>query len=51
MDGDYSNPELRPMVRGGLKYFVAPSFNLSVSTNIFSLANKIYWMQVTLHLI
>ncbi|OAB25643.1 curli production assembly/transport component CsgG [Flavobacterium fryxellicola] len=40
MDGDYSNPELRPMVRGGLKYFVAPSFNLSVSTNIFSLANK-----------
>lgn len=40
MDGDYSNPELRLMGRGALKYFLTPSFNLSASTNIFELANK-----------
>ena len=40
MDGDYSNPEFRPMARGALKYYITPSFNLSASTNVFKLANK-----------
>jgi curli biogenesis system outer membrane secretion channel CsgG len=40
MDGDYSNPLLRPMGRGALKYFLTPSFNLSASTNVINLANK-----------
>ena len=40
MDGDYVNPLLRPMVRGALKYFFTPSFNLSASTNAIKLANE-----------
>lgn len=40
MDGDYSNPESRPMAKGALKYFFIPAINLSASTNIFKLANK-----------
>jgi curli production assembly/transport component CsgG len=39
LDGDYVNPELRPMFRGALKYFISPSINLSASTNVFKLAN------------
>jgi curli production assembly/transport component CsgG len=41
MDGDYGNAELRPMARGVLKYFFTPSFNVSASTNVFQLVNKI----------
>lgn len=40
IDGDYINPLLRPMGRGALKYFFAPGFDLSISTNAFKLANK-----------
>jgi curli production assembly/transport component CsgG len=40
MDGDYSNPEFRPMARGALKYFFTPAINLSAATNVFKLANK-----------
>ncbi|MFT7334278.1 MAG: curli biogenesis system outer membrane secretion channel CsgG [Porticoccaceae bacterium] len=40
MDGDYLNPLLRPMGRGAFKYFLKPSFNLSVSANAINLANK-----------
>jgi curli production assembly/transport component CsgG len=40
MDGDYGNAELRPMARV-LKYFFTPSFNVSASTNVFQLVNKI----------
>lgn len=40
IDGDYINPLLRPMGRGGLKYFFTPSFDLNVSTNVFKLANR-----------
>ncbi|WP_426092506.1 CsgG/HfaB family protein [Flavobacterium sp. DSR3-2] len=40
MDGDYGSPLLRPMVRGAVKYFITPNFNLSASTNVINLANK-----------
>jgi curli production assembly/transport component CsgG len=40
IDGDYGNAELRPMVRGALKYFFTPAFTISASTNAFKLANK-----------
>ena len=40
MDGDYSNPEPRPMGRGAIKYFFTPAINISASTNAFKLANK-----------
>jgi curli production assembly/transport component CsgG len=42
MDGDRVDPLLRPMVRGALKYFLTPGFNLSASTNVIKLANKGY---------
>lgn len=40
MAGDYPNPVAKPMVRGALKYFFTPSFDLSASTNAFWLGNK-----------
>ena len=40
MAGDYPNPVVKPMVRGAIKYFFAPNFNLSASTNAFWLGNK-----------
>lgn len=40
IDGDYPNALPRPMVRGALKYFFSPSFNLSASVNIMKFANK-----------
>ena len=40
IDGDYSNPTLRPLGRTALKYFFTPSFSISSSLNVFKLANK-----------
>ncbi|OXG05834.1 curli production assembly/transport component CsgG [Flavobacterium araucananum] len=40
MNGDYPNPEPKPMVRGALKYFLSPSFDISASSNAFQVANK-----------
>lgn len=40
IDGDYDQALMRPMVRGALKFFFTPSFNLSASTNVINLANK-----------
>ena len=40
IDGDYPDALLRPMVRGALKYYFSPSFNISASTNVIKLANK-----------
>lgn len=36
---DYASPAMRPMVRGALKYFFSPTFNLSASTNAFWFGN------------
>jgi curli biogenesis system outer membrane secretion channel CsgG len=40
MAGDYPNPVSKPMFRGAIKYFFAPNFNISASTNVFQLGNK-----------
>ena len=40
IDGDLTDPVLRPMGRGALKYFFSPGFNLSASTNVFKVENK-----------
>lgn len=40
MAGDYPDPVAKPMMRGALKYFFTPSFDLSASTNAFWLGNK-----------
>lgn len=40
IDGDYPNPELKPMGRVGAKFFFTPNFNFSASTNAFWLGNK-----------
>jgi curli production assembly/transport component CsgG len=40
MDGDYPNPVAKPMFRGALKYFFAPNFDISASTNVYKLGNK-----------
>jgi len=40
MSGDYLNPVPKPMIRGGLKYFIYPNINLNASTNVFRLGNK-----------
>jgi curli production assembly/transport component CsgG len=40
MAGDYPNPVSKPMFRGAIKYFFAPNFNFSASTNVFKLGNK-----------
>lgn len=40
IQGDYPNPVAKPMIRGAIKYFFAPNFNLSASTNAFWLGNK-----------
>ncbi len=37
---DYPSPAPRPMVRGAIKYFFSPSFNLSASTNAFWFGNN-----------
>lgn len=40
IDGDYPNPEPKPIIRTAFKYFFIPSFNISTSANFFGLANK-----------
>ncbi|MFC0777913.1 CsgG/HfaB family protein [Flavobacterium sp. HJSW_4] len=39
MQGDYPSPEPKPMVRGAVKFFFNPAFNLSASTNAFKVGN------------
>lgn len=40
MAGDYPDPIAKPMLRGALKFFLTPSFDISASTNVFRLGNK-----------
>lgn len=40
MNGDYPNPEFKPMIRGGLKYFFWPNFNMSASVSPSWFGNK-----------
>ena len=40
IQGDYKSPEPRPMLRGAVKYFFTPAFNISASTNAFKIQNK-----------
>ncbi|MDR7370817.1 CsgG/HfaB family protein [Flavobacterium aquidurense] len=40
MQGDYANPVAKPMGRGALKFFFTPAFDISASTNVFTLGNK-----------
>ena len=40
MAGDYPDPVAKPMLRGAFKFFVTPNFNISASTNVFTLGNK-----------
>ncbi|KAF2508336.1 hypothetical protein EYY60_14495 [Flavobacterium zhairuonense] len=42
MQGDYPNPKPMPMVRGAMKFFFSPTFNLSASSNAFQVANRNY---------
>ncbi|WP_310555462.1 CsgG/HfaB family protein [Flavobacterium sp.] len=39
INDDYANPSMRPMIRGAIKYFISPTFNLSASTNAFWFGN------------
>lgn len=39
VNDDYASPTPKPMVRGALKYFFSPTFNLSASTNAFWIGN------------
>lgn len=39
INDDYASPAPRGMVRGALKYFFSPTFNLSASTNAYWLGN------------
>jgi curli biogenesis system outer membrane secretion channel CsgG len=38
--GDYPSPVAKPMVRGAVKYFVTPYFDVSASGSVFRLGNK-----------
>jgi curli biogenesis system outer membrane secretion channel CsgG len=40
MAGDYPSPVAKPMFRGAVKYFFAPNFNFSASSNVYRLGNK-----------
>lgn len=40
IQGDYSNPILKPALRTGLRYFILPAFNINSSANLFWVANK-----------
>lgn len=40
INDDYPSPSVRPMVRGAIKYFFSPTFNLSASTNAYWLGNE-----------
>lgn len=40
IQGDYSNPILKPALRAGLRYFILPAFNINTSANLFWIANK-----------
>ncbi|OAZ04933.1 CsgG/HfaB family protein [Flavobacterium succinicans] len=40
MDGDYTDPTVKPMGRGALKFYFTPNFCISASTNVFKLGNK-----------
>lgn len=40
IQGDYSNPVLKPALRAGLRYFILPAFNINTSANLFWIANK-----------
>lgn len=40
IQGDYSNPVLKPALRAGVRYFLLPAFNINTSANLFWIANK-----------
>jgi curli production assembly/transport component CsgG len=40
IQGDYSNPVLKPALRAGIRYFLLPAFNINTSANLFWIANK-----------
>jgi curli biogenesis system outer membrane secretion channel CsgG len=40
MAGDYPNPVVKPMIRGGVKYFFSPNLDISGSASVFKLGNK-----------
>lgn len=40
IQGDYSNPVLKPALRAGLRYYILPAFNINSSANLFWIANK-----------
>jgi len=42
INGDYPNAELKPMIRGGLKYFFWPNFNMTASLSPSWFGNKNY---------
>ena len=40
IQGDYSNPVLKPALRAGLRYFILPTFNVNASANLFWIENR-----------
>lgn len=40
IDGDLPSAITRPMIKGSIKYFLKPNFNINASGSIFRLANK-----------
>lgn len=38
--GDYPDPVLKPMIRGAVRYFVTPNFDVSLSGSVFKIGNK-----------
>ena len=40
INDDYKSPEPRAMIKGGLKYFISPTFNVAGSINAYWLGNK-----------